>query len=262
MRSTVVLFGRNDSGKTNILEGLEAALSLKYDAGGRRAPPDFPGDLEDAPDSRIEFDLDGVTIPGHPDQKLLVAWWMADDSDEGHEIRDLIEGGHRWDSASERIDRVAEAAARIIEREDLPLDGYVVEGGFFRCEIAGGQGEIDLGELGPDDPPLCATFWMNSEPGVPRWLYDQLNGYIEAELHKRDVTTDPSTGIVTGVLRRDNWLMRDEQGGVHVRDEVDEICEDLAASAHPTSVHRFANASPSASKASGGSAGSDRASLG
>jgi predicted ATPase len=232
IRSAVVLFGRNDSGKTNILEGLEAALALGYDATGRRPPPEFPGIESDAPDSRIEFDLDGITTSGHPDQSLLVRGWIGDDSDEANEIRALIDAGHRWETPAERDDRIAEAVARITAREELPLEGYFVDDGRFGYEVPGGEGEADLGEVVPDDSvSLCPTVWMNDETGIPGWLYDRLTGYIAAELRQRDWRTLPNSRVRMAPLRRDDWLERDSHGGVRVRQEVHEICDELSESA-------------------------------
>jgi hypothetical protein len=231
IRSAIVLFGRNDSGKTNILEGLEAALTLGYDATGRRPPPDYPGIEIDAPEARIEFDLEGIATPGHPDQSFLMRAWLADDSDEAREIQGLIDAGHRGETFAQRTERIAEAAARIRAHDQLPLEGYFIDNGSFGYEVPD-EGKAELGDILPvESAPLCPTFWMNDETGVPTWLFGHLTRYIASELRKRDWRPIPGGLISTSALRRDDWLARDHQGGVLVREEVHEICDVLGNSA-------------------------------
>jgi hypothetical protein len=88
----VVLFGANDSGKTNALEGFVYGL-----AGGapvRRAPhlTDRRGQLlYEQPRVALLVELDGLGLDGHADQEIFLTWllarsvavsWLASESDE------------------------------------------------------------------------------------------------------------------------------------------------------------------------------------
>ena len=67
--SAMVLFGPNDSGKTNILEDFVWGIGMK---GARKATRGGrAGELT------FEVELDGIDIPGHPDGETFVSWFLS-----------------------------------------------------------------------------------------------------------------------------------------------------------------------------------------
>ena len=69
--SAVVLCGTNDSGKTNILEAFFSQLGMDASVRGGDS-----GALE------LDFELDGLDTPGHPDQETFLSWLLAKDVEE------------------------------------------------------------------------------------------------------------------------------------------------------------------------------------
>ena len=73
--SAVVLFGPNDSGKTNILEGLVSGIDQHIEI--RTQPQlsnvDRHSNDSDRGEVSILFELDGLDIEGHPDQELFLS---------------------------------------------------------------------------------------------------------------------------------------------------------------------------------------------
>jgi hypothetical protein len=91
--SAMVLFGPNDSGKTNVLEGLVTGLDELRDV---RAQPLLAGraPVDEVAVIDLLFELDGLDVEGHPHQELFLSfmplhggiegWWAqpVDESDE------------------------------------------------------------------------------------------------------------------------------------------------------------------------------------
>ena len=70
--SAIVLFGPNDSGKSNVLEGFLSRLGGKRPA---RLEPFVSGRMtSDEAEVSLLVELDGLDIVGHPDQQLFVTW--------------------------------------------------------------------------------------------------------------------------------------------------------------------------------------------
>jgi hypothetical protein len=76
--SAVVLFGANDSGKTNVLEGFVSGLG--GDVLVRREPDATPYDgalAYEQPSASLLVELDGRDLEGHADQEIFLTWLLA-----------------------------------------------------------------------------------------------------------------------------------------------------------------------------------------
>ena len=74
--SAVVLFGPNDSGKTNILEGVLSNFGADRRV---RVQPSLEGRFGDGDQALVALDveLNGLRIPGHPDQAIFLQWLLT-----------------------------------------------------------------------------------------------------------------------------------------------------------------------------------------
>ena len=132
--SAIVLFGPNDSGKSNILEGFMLQLGPERTV---RTPPQLPEDLGslDSSDQAIvdvEVQLDGLDVENHPDQEIFLAWllspnvhWIEPElkgeekrlwADLKLEYERLEEAADRSQAVASLVDRVRRAVLEIVDR--------------------------------------------------------------------------------------------------------------------------------------------------
>ncbi|GEM_PF-5450604 len=134
--SAIVLFGANDSGKTNILEAFLANLG-----DGRAVRGEGDAELG------LDIELDGLHTPGHPDQELFLTmllsygegpFWLESESWVSHsgvdsEVVDELQRG--WDdlqrdyaslgSGEDRTSRIAKLVERAFSLAAANWDQYV-----------------------------------------------------------------------------------------------------------------------------------------
>ncbi len=101
--SAMVLFGANDSGKTNILEGLMSNLGAERAMRTEPFLPERSSTASDWADVYFDVELDGLDIEGHPDQEIYLSllfvddaerWWMPQfdyEDDEAAEADEAVE---------------------------------------------------------------------------------------------------------------------------------------------------------------------------
>ena len=65
----MVLFGANDSGKTNLLEAFLSTFGARENVRQDDASP--------LAYVRLEVELDGLELEGHPDQEIFLSWFLA-----------------------------------------------------------------------------------------------------------------------------------------------------------------------------------------
>ena len=126
-----MLFGANDSGKSNILDAIEAWIEGHHSRGSLRDPDTGEEDLL----CDVEFELDGLGITGHADEKLFSECadsFLERFQESGPELREaidsirspLVETEREEVPPSERAAAIAEFISRFFDFLEILFLAY------------------------------------------------------------------------------------------------------------------------------------------